>query len=298
MRNTVGIIGAGVVGTAVGIVLAEKGYEITGIFDVKPESTKMLCARTGGRLCPSPHIVAQTAEILFITVSDTQIKTVVDQLAEQESFQKEQMIIHMSGALSSETLSRAREGGARTVSIHPLQAFASPEQAIANLAGSVFSIEGEPELRDDARRIVDSLGGEYFYIEAEAKPMYHAGACVVSNYLVTVIDFGIKMLETTGIPRDMAERALMPLIKGTVKNVENIGLPRALTGPISRGDLGTVAGHLDCMEKLSPEQIYLYSWLGYYTARVALEKGSIDQQDMEDLQGVFLRQMTNMAAAS
>lgn len=298
MRKRVGIIGAGVVGTAVGIALAAKGYEITGVFDIKPESTNMLAARTGVQKFPASHSVAQAAQILFITVNDSAIRTVVKQLSENKSFHKNQMVVHMSGSQSSEVLDAARDGGACVVSIHPLQAFASPEQAILNMQGSIFSIEGDEEAHEDARRIVECLGGEYFLIERQAKTLYHAGACVVSNYLVTLVDFGVKLLESTGIPREMAVRALLPLIQGTVKNVENVGLPMALTGPISRGDIDTVAGHLDSLERVSPEQIHLYSSLGLYTSRLALEKGSIDVERLGQLQDLFLNSLSRMAVAS
>lgn len=298
MRTRVGIIGAGVVGTAVGMALAAKGFEITGVFDIKPESTQMLTARTGAQPCPAPHSVAQQAQILFLTVNDSAIGTVVRQLSESKAFFKDQMVVHMSGAQSSEVLDEARDWGACGVSIHPLQAFASPEQAIVNMKGSIFSVEGDSRVHDDARRIVENLGGEYFFIERQAKTLYHAGACAVSNYLVTIVDFGVRLLESSGIPREMAVRALLPLIQGTVKNLENVGLPMALTGPVSRGDVQTIARHLDSLEGQSPEQIHLYSLLGLHTSRLALEKGSIDAESAAELQALFSGSMNPMAAAS
>lgn len=296
MSKRIGIIGAGVVGTAVGVVLNEKGFEITSVYDKKFESTKELVERIGCTAYKSPQEVSRSADILFITTSDSAIEEVVDSLADYRAFHMGQVIVHMSGAHSSEILDRAKDFGAYVLSVHPLQSFANVERAIENLHGSIFSIEGDREAYDKAVCIVETLGGEYFFIDRKAKPLYHAGACVVSNYLVTLIDFGVKLLEATGIPRQMAFRALLPLINGTINNVENIGIPEALTGPIARGDISTVLKHLDCMQEMAPDLLQLYCLLGFYTAQVALDKESIDFSCKEEFQQVFSKQFKQILA--
>ncbi|MEN6389024.1 MAG: Rossmann-like and DUF2520 domain-containing protein [Syntrophomonas sp.] len=276
MDERIGIIGAGVVGTAVGVVLHSKGFEVTGVFDIKPESTMALVERLGCTAFPTPKEVSRSADILFITTADGSIRQVVDELALEQAFFPEQVVVHMSGAHSSEILDQAKAFGARVLSVHPLQSFASLDRAIQNLPGSVFSIEGDQEAHDRAMTIVESLGGEYFFIERKAKPLYHAGACVVSNYLVTVVDLGVKLLEASGMPGPVAIKALMPLILGTVNNIQEIGIPKALTGPISRGDLATVETHLERIKEQAPELLRLYSSIGYETAGIARAKGTID----------------------
>lgn len=293
MKNKVGIIGAGVVGTAIGVVLHDKGYEITGVHDIKSESTKTLVERIGCATFSSPQEVSRSSDILFITTSDTAIQEVVDQLAYCGAFHGGQVVVHMSGAQTSEILDRAKGFGARVLSLHPLQSFASLEQAIKNIPGSIFSIEGDEDTYAMGTSIVEKLEGEYFFIDKKAKPLYHAGACVVSNYLVTLVDFGITLLEVTGVPRKVAARALLPLIQGTVRNIESVGIPDALTGPISRGDQGTVLNHLSCMKQTRPELIHLYSWLGYYTSQVALDKGTIDAEQMKQFQELFAARMAD-----
>lgn len=288
----IGIIGTGVVGTAVGVVLNQKGYEITGVYDVKSESTKQIVERIRCAACSTPQEVSRSADIMLITTSDSAIQSVANSLAEAAAFYAEQVIIHMSGAQSSEIIDRAREFGARVLSVHPLQSFANFERAMEILPGSIFSIEGDKEAYHTAVALVEALDGEYFFIDRKAKPLYHAGACVVSNYLVTIIDFGVKLLESTGIPRQMALKALMPLINGTVKNIENIGIPRALTGPIARGDLATIIKHMDCLEEMAPELVKLYGALGVHTAQVAVDKGTIDRTSMEEFQKTLLREFS------
>jgi len=290
VSRKIGIIGSGVVGTAIGVILNAKGYEITGVHDIRPESTRQLVEKIGCRTCLDPQDVSRSADILFITPCDTAIQEVVDTLATRQAFHNGQVVVHMSGAQSSEILDKAKEFGAQVLSVHPLQSFANLEGATQNLPGSIFSIEGDKTAFDAAVCIVESLGGEYFFIDRKAKPLYHAGACVVSNYLVTLIDMGVKLLESTGIPANMASRALWPLIHGTVRNIENIGIPRALTGPVARGDISTVEKHLDCMEEMAPELVKLYALLGFYTAPIALDRGSIDQQAQEKFQKLFSRE--------
>ncbi|MEA1960121.1 MAG: Rossmann-like and DUF2520 domain-containing protein [Bacillota bacterium] len=292
----IGIIGAGVVGTAVGAVLYTKGYEITGVYDIKPESTNQLVERIGCTAFDFPQEVSRSADILFITTCDSAIRRAVDSLAQCDGFHLGQIVVHMSGAQSSEVLDRAKDFGAQVLSVHPLQSFANLEMAEKTLPGSIFSIEGDKDAYDAAVCIVETLGGEYFFIDRSAKPLYHAGACVVSNYLVTLIDFGVKLLETTGIPKGLATKSLLPLINGTVKNVENIGIPKALTGPIARGDLSTITKHLACLEEMAPELMKLYSWLGMQTAEIAVEKGTIDTAAMEEFQKMFLQELARTAA--
>jgi len=298
LRKKIGIIGAGVVGTAVGVVLKQKGYEITGAYDVKSESTLQLVERIGCTPHTSPQEVSRSADILFITTNDAAIRNVVDTLADRKAFYQGQVVVHMSGAQSSEILDRAKMFGANVLSVHPLQSFANVDGAITNLPGSVFSIEGDRDAYDVAVCMVETLEGEYFFIDRKAKPLYHAGACVVSNYLVTLIDFGVRLLESTGIPRSAGVKALLPLIQGTVNNIENIGIPRALTGPISRGDLSTIVKHLECLEEMAPELMKMYSWLGFYTAQIAMEKGTIDDFAMEEFQNVFIRELSRSVSAS
>ena len=285
-KPTVGIIGTGVVGSAIGIVLQSKGYKITGVADSAQEKRNQLADRLGtsGML---PSEVARQAEVVFITTSDGAIGQVTRELAHDGCFQSGQVVIHMSGALTSEVLEPAAEQGAVCLSVHPLQSFAAIEQAIKVLPGSVFSIEGNPAGYPLGIRLVEDLEGKYFFIDKKAKPLYHAGACVVSNYLVTLVDFGTRLLEAAGIPKETAVTALFPLIEGTLANIRKVGIPQALTGPIARGDLATIQKHITTMEEVAPDLITLYRSLGSQTVEVAERKGSITGERAQELQKVL-----------
>ena len=119
--------------------------------------------------------------------------------------------------------------------------------------------------------------------DKESAALYHAGAVAVSNYFVALVHYGLKFYQALGADKKEALKAVLPLIKGTLHNIETLGIPDALTGPIMRGDAETVRDHLAAMQKRAPELIGLYKELARQTVEVARDKGSIDQQKAEEL---------------
>ncbi|MHB8173301.1 MAG: Rossmann-like and DUF2520 domain-containing protein [Nitrospirota bacterium] len=276
----VSIIGAGVVGKAVGRILRERGYEIKSVVSRSMENAKGATEFIGGgEPGTDPAAGAAGTDWVFITTPDKAIMETCEKIAEGGGFSKSSLTIHMSGALGSDVLDSARKSGARALSIHPIQSLASSEQAIKNLPGSYFSIEGDAEAIPDGREIVEALGGLLVMIPGDRKALYHAGAAVASNYLVAVLDFAVMIYEALGMKREDAVKAIMPLVRGTVNNVERVGVPDALTGPIARGDLETVEGHLEALKKDMPEMLPLYKALGMHTVKVGLAKGSLAAED-------------------
>jgi predicted short-subunit dehydrogenase-like oxidoreductase (DUF2520 family) len=212
---------------------------------------------------------------------------VAEQIAGEGGFHQGQYVMHMSGALTSEALAPAALQGAVVLSVHPLQSFANSEQAIKILPGSIFSIEGDAAGMPIAQRIVEDLGGRFFPIRKESKPLYHAGACAASNYLVTLISQAIELLATSGIPREMCLPALLPLVEGTLHNIKQVGIPQALTGPIARGDTSTIERHLLQMEEVDSGLVQFYRTLGMNTVDVAVRKGGISGDKAEELRRIL-----------
>jgi predicted short-subunit dehydrogenase-like oxidoreductase (DUF2520 family) len=130
--------------------------------------------------------------------------------------------------------------GAQTGAFHPLQSFADTTQAISNLPGSTIAIEAEEPLSSTLKEMAEKLSCRWIELKAEDKVIYHAAAVIAGNYLVTLVKLADDLWETFGIPREQATQALLPLLKGTLNNIENVGIPQALTGPIARGDTETV----------------------------------------------------------
>lgn len=286
--HKVAIIGAGVVGTAMGYLLKKRGYHIVAIASRKMESAERAREFIGeGEVSTNPSATAKKAEIIFITTPDSAIEEVCIKTASERGFNSGAIVFHMSGALSSEVLSSARKVGAKIASIHPLQSMADVGEAVKNLPGSYFCIEGDEDALSVAKGIVNILGGKEITIGIEKKPLYHAGASVASNFLVATIRFGLELFEAAGVSQEDSINALMPLIKGTVVNIENLGIPRALTGPISRGDAGIIEDHLKAIKKVKYGLVNLYSELGRYTVKVAMEKGSIKEEDAEGVLSLF-----------
>lgn len=286
--KVVSIIGAGVVGSAVGRLLRERGYAIGGVVARGLAKAEKAAGFIGeGVPGTDPVKGAEGADWVFITTPDKAIRATCEFIASGGGFKKGALAVHMSGALSSGALVSARSSGARVVSLHPIQSLASAEQAVTNLPGSYFSIEGDPEAMAEGREIVEALGGLLVVIPSEEKALYHAGAAVASNYLVAVVDFAVTIFESLGMERDAAVKAVIPLIRGTVNNIERVGVPDALTGPIARGDVGTVEGHVEALRKRMPEMLGLYGELGRHTVKVGLRKGTLGEEDARRLLAIL-----------
>lgn len=286
--HTVSIVGAGKVGTALGYLLRRGGYQIVGIGSRTIESAKRAREFIGeGEATTDLKAAAGRAEIVFITTSDDAIGKVCMKISSEGGFNTGAVVFHTCGALSSEVLRSARTLGANIASLHPLQSLADVNEAVKNIPGSYFCIEGDEIALSIAREIVNVLKGREIRLRVDKKPLYHAGASVASNFLVATVGFGLELFDAAGINRQDSLNALMPLIKGTIKNIETLGIPSALTGPISRGDTGVIEDHLSVISKELPGVLRLYTELGRYTVKVALEKGTINGSDAERIISLF-----------
>lgn len=282
MRD-ISVVGLGVVGTAIATVLKKRGYNLTGIASRSLDKAQKIASTLDCPFTVQAEKITIDSQIVFITTSDSAISEVISNLVSRGGIKAGQTVVHMSGALPSSVLLPAKEVDALIVSIHPLQSFASIDMAINNLPGSFFTIEGDPATYPWAETLVKDLAGQSFYIAENDKALYHAAACVASNFLVALLDYSVKIFSLIGIPEEKGISALMPLIQGSVNNVNNLGPAKALTGPISRGDLATVKKHLVNLQDKKPDFLDLYRQLGLYTTDVALTKKSINCQQAEGL---------------
>lgn len=281
-RPKIAVIGAGKVGGALAILLKERDYTVSGVASRSFESALNLGTRVGAPAFRRPEDAARGADLIFITTPDREIAGVSKHISDREAVGPGQVVAHTSGAHPSGHLEGVRERGALAVSIHPLQSFADVETAMKNLPGSYFAMEGDQGAMPVARQVVADLGGRAFNIDAGDKALYHAAACIASNYLVSLLHLSTGLYEKFGLSRKEAFQALLPLIQGTINNIESIGPVQALTGPVARGDVSTIRGHLPALAGVGREEDRLYRIMGRYTVRVAVEKGSIDgeQADM------------------
>ncbi|HTY82191.1 MAG TPA: DUF2520 domain-containing protein [Dehalococcoidales bacterium] len=277
----IGFIGAGTVGTALATLLRRRGYGVAAVFDIsRPASQKFNSNVDGCLAVNSPQDVADAAELTFITTPDAAIAKV----AAQVNWRRGSGVIHCSGADSTDILEPARKLGAKVGGFHPLQTFAGVAQAIENIPGSTFAIEAEEPLLQTLITLAEDLNGHWIKLDAGDKPAYHAAAVFASNYMVTLVKMASDLWQTFGASPDKATAALIPLMKGTLHNIETLGLPQCLTGPIARGDSGTVARHLKTIKEKSPSLLFPYKELGLQTLPVALAKGKITRKQANELE--------------
>ena len=280
----VGFIGAGTVGTALAVLLNRKGYEIAGAsrLDKSGKAGKNGLI-SNLRILESNQAVADAADIVFITTPDDAIAAVANEVR----WRKGQCVVHCSGADSLDILENARKSGAKVGGFHPLQTFASVKQAIENTPGSTIALEAEEPLLTTLKKMAEDLGGNWIVLKAEDKIAYHAAAVFACNYAVTLAKMATDLWNTFSIPRDQAVKALLPLMRGTLHNIETIGIPQCLNGPIARGDKGTIRKHLNEIRQKAPELLFPYKELGLQTIPIALAKGKIKQQQARELEMIL-----------
>ncbi|MBI2907254.1 MAG: DUF2520 domain-containing protein [Chloroflexi bacterium] len=277
--DKIGFIGAGTVGTALAVRLKEKGHQVVAVASRTRASAKKLADRVGCQALDTPQDVADATDIVFITTPDDSIPVV----ASQVGWHFGQSVLHCSGVDSLDVLEPARTAGARVGGFHPLQSFASIDHAIQNLPGSTFALEAEPPLLDTLQAMAEALGGDWVRLGAGDKVLYHAAAVMACNYFVTLVKLATDLWKNFGADTVEATKALLPLLKGTLNNIENVGIPNCLTGPIARGDLGTIRMHLEALEARAPELLDIYQQLGSQTVPISLAKGRIDKEKAEEM---------------
>ncbi|OGO41698.1 MAG: hypothetical protein A2137_06355 [Chloroflexi bacterium RBG_16_58_8] len=277
----IAFIGAGTVGTALAVLLSRQGYPLTAVYSRSRASAEKLASRVKGcKAVDSSQQATDAADLTFITTPDSAIGSV----ASLVKWRPGQSTVHCSGADSTLILEPARRQGAMVGGFHPLQTFAGVEQAIENIPGSTFTIEAEGSLFATLKEMATALGGSCIPLQAGDKVAYHAAAVFACNYLVTLVKMATDLWQTFSIPPDQATKALLPLIRGTLHNIETIGIPNCLTGPIARGDAGTIDKHLKTLREKAPALLFPYKELGLQTIPIALAKGKIDAKKASELE--------------
>jgi len=280
-KQKVGFIGAGKVGTALATTLFKCGYPVIAVADMNViASEKLVNLVPGCNVYEVAQEVANTAEHVFITTPYDFIPKVASEL----TWRPEQNVIHCSGAASIDILEPAERSGAMVGSFHPCQAFASVDQAIENLPGSTFAIEAQTPLLGILKEMASTIGCDRIVLKPGDKALYHAAAVFVSNYFVALLKVATDLFQNFDVPTTQATKVLMPLIQGNIKNINNIGLPNCLTGPIARGDFSTIEKHIFALKEKESSILKLYAELGLKTIPIALAKGTIDKKVGETLQ--------------
>jgi predicted short-subunit dehydrogenase-like oxidoreductase (DUF2520 family) len=284
MHYRIGFIGAGTVGTALAVLLSRKGYNFIGASRLSRKRTGIKDSIVSNfHLLDNNQEVADSSDIVFITTPDG----VISDIAREVKWRAGQYVVHCSGADSTDILEPARKAGAMVGGFHPLQTFAGIKEAIENIPGSTFAIEAEEPLKTILKELATAMGGECIELTASDKAAYHAAAVFSCNYLVTLVKMATDLWQTFSVTPDRAVKALLPLIRGTLHNIETIGIPNCLTGPIARGDTGTIEKHIKTLEEKSPGLLSAYKELGRQTIPIALAKGKISEEQAGELEAIL-----------
>ncbi|MFA5367371.1 MAG: DUF2520 domain-containing protein [Dehalococcoidia bacterium] len=285
----IGFIGTGTAGTALAVKLHTQGYHIAAASDTNPSSIQRFSAMLPGcKVYQKNQAVVDNANLIFITSPDD----VIAPIAASLKWNNGQSVVHCSGAASLDILAPAREDGAVTGAMHPLQTFAGISQAIENIPGSTFAIEADEPLFSTLRDMAIAMGGTCIKLNPGDKVLYHAAAVLSCNYLVTLVKLATDLYKSFGIDPQQATQALMPLLQGTLNNIGSAGIPDCLTGPIARGDTGTIRKHIAAMEQSAPQALDAYLEMGLQTIPIALEKGKLDK-NTADILKTLLKEKQN-----
>lgn len=224
------------------------------------------------RASTSLSAAARAGGMVVIAVPDDAVGAVASGLARAGGSWSGRPVFHTSGLLPADVLGPLAERGAPVASLHPVQSFPRKDLPGSVFRGVSWGIEGDSAAVKEAVAIVRSLRGHVVLLTARDKPRYHAACALASNALVALEWTAAGLLRSTGMTEAAAARTLLPLAQGTLQNVKSLGLEKALTGPIARGDVETVRRHLEALET-DRGAGRVYRSLGLQVLRLAAARG-------------------------
>jgi predicted short-subunit dehydrogenase-like oxidoreductase (DUF2520 family) len=268
----VGVIGAGRVGAVLAAALRAAGHDVVAVAGESDASRGRAADLLPGVPVLKPSAVARAADLLLLTVPDDMLSNVVTMLADSGALRAGQYVVHTSGAHGLAILEPAARVGARAVALHPAMTFTGTAVDLERLPGCVFGLTAGPLERPLAERVVADLGGRPTWVPEEMRTLYHAGLAHGANHLVTLVSEAMGLLTAAGV--DDAAGTLRPLLQAALDNALAQG-DAALTGPIVRGDVKTVAGHVAEIERTRPDTLPSYLALARATLARAVTDGRV-----------------------
>lgn len=249
-RNDVAIVGPGRVGTALAAALAQAGHRVVAVGGGSDGSRQRFAARIAGvPTSADPAEAVRAAGLVLLCVPDGALEGLVAHIARSDAVRAGARVVHVAGALGIGVLRRAELAGARVAACHPAQTFPSGEVDLDRLVGTAWGVTARPDDRAWARALVTDLGGEPFDVPDDRRVLYHAGLAMASGGAGAAVALARQALLAARVA-DPA-RMLAPLAEASVANALERGA-EALTGPVARGDVGTVRRHLDQLDADAP----------------------------------------------
>jgi predicted short-subunit dehydrogenase-like oxidoreductase (DUF2520 family) len=277
-RLRVAVIGVGRVGSVLGAAFGRAGHQVVAGTGVSADSQRRAARLLPGvPLLPADEAVAR-AELVLLTVPDSELAGLVQGLATTGAWQVGQLAVHTSGASGVAVFAPAVEAGVVGMALHPVMTFAGRPEDVQRLDGAAFGVTAPEQFRPIAETLVLELGGEPVWVPEAARPRYHAALSMGSNHLVTLVNDSRDVLAAAGV-EDPA-RLLAPLLTASLDNALRLA-DEALTGPVSRGDRGTLEAHIHALQGTSYLQPYLA--MALRTMQRAHAAGRLSRQQCADL---------------
>ncbi|TDE08895.1 Rossmann-like and DUF2520 domain-containing protein [Jiangella asiatica] len=283
-RLDVGVVGTGRVGAVLGAALARAGHHVVAGYGVSLTSrTRADALLPGVPLLDVPRVLARSGLVL-LTVPDDALPGLVEGLARTREIRAGQLIVHTSGRYGVGVLDPATRAGALPLALHPAMTFTGTSVDLQRLSGATFGVTAPEPLWPVAEALVVEMGSEPIRVAEERRALYHAALAHGANHLVTLINDAMDLLRSAGV--DEPDRMLAPLLSAALDNSLRQG-DEALTGPVARGDAGTVDSHLREITAALPEAAGAYAALARRTAARALADGRLKASDAEALLDVL-----------
>lgn len=271
-RFDVGIVGAGRVGAVLGAALVRAGHVVTGVSAVSEASLERAATLLPGvPVKPIPEVVSG-AHLVVLAVPDDALELLVAGLSSTGTFTPGQLVMHTSGAHGISVFEAAAPSDIVPLALHPAMTFTGTALDLERLGGCCFGVTTVDLARPVGEALVIEMGGEPVWVAEDDRVTYHAALAHGANHLVTLVAQAMQLLGETGI-EDPA-RLLEPLLTAALANTLQRG-DAALTGPVARGDAGTVAGHVAMLRKVAPDIHPTYLALARATAQRALLSGRL-----------------------
>ncbi|WP_460460263.1 Rossmann-like and DUF2520 domain-containing protein [Angustibacter peucedani] len=285
-RLDVGVVGTGRVGAVLGAAAARAGHRVvaaSGVSRASVERAETLLP--GVPLRPVPDVV-RAADLVLLTVPDDELPGLVHGLTETSTWQAGQIVVHTSGRYGTGVLDPAAAHHVIGLALHPAMTFTGTSVDLARLEGACFGVTAPEAARPVAEALVVEMGSEPVWVAEADRARYHAALAHGSNHLVTLVAQALQVLRGTGV--EAPDRLLAPLLSAALDGALRQG-DAAVTGPVSRGDAGTVAAHLAELAGETPDVLPTYVALARATAVRALASGRLQPQAAENLLDVLAR---------
>jgi predicted short-subunit dehydrogenase-like oxidoreductase (DUF2520 family) len=267
-----GIVGAGAVGTALGLALSRAGWPIHAVASRDEGRRQRFTSLVeGARPFVEPQALVEEVELIILAVPDDVIPTMASGIRMYGG----QAMVHTSGALGAEVLAPAMAAGTQIGAFHPLVAFADTDRAIAALHGATVAIEGDDQLAILLSAMAERVGATAVRLAPGSKAAYHAAAVLAAGGFIALLDAIAELAAVAGLDEAGALAIYGPLIEGTLGNARALGIRAALTGPMTRGDIGTLGAHLAAMAEHAPGALELYAAAARREIALAQERGAL-----------------------